>query len=160
MLTKLILISALLLASCAAEETTKTVWNDFTGNKRGDAALKMNEGACQLVYQQSYTQAQNIYTTPNANCTNAQCGALQAATIITNNNNMQNYANNAYYNCMRGFGWELKTVQVVPASQKTDNNTNTNVKSNVRRWCEVDTDCGSRMSCRVVAGGGTECRAR
>jgi len=147
------------LVSCAENQVT-TRWNDFTGRGRTNAELKMNDASCKIMYQQAHTQAEQMYNTAPANC--YKCEALTMATVITNNNNIQNYADIAYYNCMKSFGWELQTIQAAPASQKVETNTNNivNVKSVVRRWCEVDTDCGSRMSCRVVTGGGTECRAR
>ena len=145
------------LSGCAENQVTIR-WNDFTGRNRANAELKMNDASCKILYQQAHTQAEQMYNTAPANC--YRCEALTIATVIANNNNIQNYADTAYYNCMRSFGWELQTVQAAPASQKVETNTNnTNVNGKVRRWCEVDADCGSRMSCRVIAGGGTECRA-
>ena len=81
--------AAFLVAWPAAPQT---VWNDVSGQGRGNGQLQMSDGQCQMYAQQ---QATNIVVPPNCR----QCAIISAASAIANKQA-------AYTNCMHAQGWE------------------------------------------------------
>lgn len=82
----------------------KNGWIDISGNGRDDSGLFQDSAACQSVYQQALATAWQLYPEHRAgDC--PDCGTLNAKAVILRQQNVSNYANTAYTNCMEAKGW-------------------------------------------------------
>ena len=100
----LLAIFTAFLLGCASDPERKTVWNDITGSNRTNLVLFQDHSSCSLVLQQAQAQAELTNPMPSANSCRT-CGALMAATIMLRQQNIDDYANSAYTNCMGAKGW-------------------------------------------------------
>lgn len=83
----------------------KNDWIDVSGKKRNDSILFQDSAACQMAYQQALTTAWQMYPVPPSSGNCPTCGTLNAKAIILRQQNISNYANSAYTNCMETKGW-------------------------------------------------------
>ena len=102
--SSLIASSLQLFGGCATEPERQTTWTDVTGNNRSEGLRFQDHSACSLLFQQARTQAELTNPMPEAGSCRT-CATLNAATVLMRQQNIDNYANSAYFNCMGVKGW-------------------------------------------------------
>lgn len=83
-------------------------WFDISGRGRDDTALYQDSAACQADYKQAVVTARKLYPEPVADETCQDCGTRNAKAIILRQQNVRNYADAAYADCMAARGWRKK----------------------------------------------------
>ena len=96
-----------LLAACATQPEPKPIWVDITGQRRGDGPLFQDHSACSMVSQQARVQGEANNPMPSSGLCKG-CAAINSATIIVRQQNIDNFASTAYTNCMGGKGWQRR----------------------------------------------------
>ena len=91
-------------SGCATESERQTTWTDVTGNNRSEGLRFQDHSACSLLFQQARTQAELTNPMPEAGSCRT-CATLNVATVLMRQQNIDNYANSAYFNCMGVKGW-------------------------------------------------------
>lgn len=85
----IVILGAVLVGGCVSSRPV--IWQDFTGQRRTDVALRMDYGTCPLLVQQ-------VQPIPNGPSCTGMCPILNAMTFQQNRTNVLN-------NCMAAHGW-------------------------------------------------------
>ena len=101
----LVLIFIALLTGCATQSQHPIVWVDVTGNGRPDSVLFQDHSACLMTAQQARAQAEQLFPPPSPTGYCPTCGAINYMTIMMRQNNINQYAQSAFINCMGANGW-------------------------------------------------------
>ena len=108
---KKLLTIALICISLNSFAETKMVWHDFTNRNRDNAELEMNLGSCNMVFQQASMQAESRWGQERDDLLSSRGFTLaDVGRIMAINSGIQNYADNAFINCMKASGWEAVTA--------------------------------------------------
>ena len=103
-----LIVASVIASSCASTPPRQLFWHDFTGNGRGDAALRMTKANCNFVRGQARLQAeQSNQQTASGPCTGA-CASYQAANGALGIMIINQAGDRAFSNCMASQGWELR----------------------------------------------------
>lgn len=79
-------------------------WIDISGKGRDDSALFQDSAACQVNYKQALAAAWQLYPEPLP----GEDGTRNAQAVIIHQQNVRNYADTAYTECMGSKGWRKK----------------------------------------------------
>ena len=83
-------------------------WMDVSGKGRGDSMLYRDSATCQTSYRQALDEARKLYpeSQPEEDC--PDCGTRNAKAVILRQQNVRNFADAAYGECMAAKGWRKK----------------------------------------------------
>lgn len=83
-------------------------WIDVSGKGRGESMLYRDSAACQENYRQALAEARQMYPEPQPDEACQDCGTRNAKAVISRQQNVKNYADAAYGECMAARGWRRK----------------------------------------------------